>query len=194
MTTYDNNGQVLRGLPANAVRVQSSLLMLTGKYVDPDGIIYDPDGTINEPATAAFAREVAMLRTGGWAPADFGDFTNYDFRDWYSTIKDDPYTQADVKADSIQQRSDWEAAQAGLEAWQSNVYTTVTGIPGQVVDAVTTTAKTAFSVIQWIVVGLVAYAIIEVSGKREHYKRRIRGEVRRYRRRAASAVAKRIRG
>lgn len=171
--TYDQDGHHLGGLPPDAVRVNSSLIMLSGKYVDSDGVIYDADGTVNEPATAAWAREQGMKGTAG------------------PQFWKDPYT---IRMESVRENSEYDAAFAAADAWYSNVFQTGAEIPGRFVDVgkdifsgFTTSAK-------WLVIGLVAYAVIQATGGGyEDVKRRAvkagRKRVKQYRRKIARHVA-----
>lgn len=146
--------------------------MLTGKYVDSDGIIYDPDGTVNEPATAAWAREVAARRTS--APYIY---------EW-----DIPA----IKAESVQENSEADATRAWWDSQVSNVWTTTAEIPGRVADVITSAAPTALNIGKWIVIGLVAYAVIKVADRvpsQGHVKRYGQRKLREYRRRLAQTVA-----
>lgn len=167
-------GNVLGALPADAVRVNSSLTMLTGKYVDSDGIIYDANGTVNEPATAAWAREIATRRVS--AP-----YVVYD--------------PLDIKRESVQEQSEADQTRWYWDAMLDNVTTTAGEIPDRVVDAATGAAKGAMNILQLLVIGAVAIAAIQMMNpeRQGNAKRRIvtagKRKVREYRKRAARYVA-----
>lgn len=160
-------------VPPGAVRINSSLLMLTGKYVDADGIVYDPDGYVNEAATAAYAREVAMGRVA----SPYYDYTT-------------PEAMRETKQDSIQQRSEYEASAAYWDSMFDNVVTTATEIPGRVVDAAQEVVSYAMPVAKIALAVGVGYLALKafqaIPGTNER--------IREYRGRAARAVARRIEG
>lgn len=190
--TFDNDGNRVLGtrmnlaaLPVDAVKFnspgapQSSLIMLSGKYVDPDGIVYDADGNVNESATAAWAREVAT----------------------YGYVAPDYVSPREVKQESIQENSERDALAAWWDSMLDNTVTTAQEIPQRAVDVVTTGARAGYSLMQLLVIGAVAFAVIEVAGiaKGEGgIKRRARRfaarKAREYGRRATHAISRRIAG
>lgn len=172
MYTYDQQGNVLGTLPADAVRVRSSLLMLSGKYVDSDGIVYDADGSLNEPATSAYAREIAAGRIA----AAYSDYTP---------------TPEEVKKDSVQENSNAEGSRMYWDSMFDNIYTTASEIPGRVANVAASAGKIGFDAGKWIVIGLVAYAVIKVMDRvpsRGHVKRYAQKRIRSYRRQLARHV------
>lgn len=166
MPTFDENGNDLSGLPDGAIRVESSLSMLSGKYVDGDGIIYDADGTVNEPATAAYAREVAAGRIAARYNAP---------------------SVEQIKQQSIREQADAEATRAYIDAQFSNIWTTFEEIPGRIADVAQTTASGINTAAKWLIAGLIAVAVLEVIGT----GRQISGRVRKTRKRAARYVRER---
>jgi hypothetical protein len=171
--TFDNDtGQVLGTLPDGSVRITSSLIELAGKYVDSEGIVYDVEGTVNEPATAAYAREVAAGRIAA------------------------PYTVApsidQQRADSVQQNAQADYTRTMIDSTVDNIFTTSAALPGQIADAATKGAQGVFSIGKWVVLGLVAYAVIKAADRvpsRGHVKRYARRKVGELRKRAAKYVS-----
>lgn len=178
MQTFDQEGNNLSALPADAVKINSSLIMLSGKYVDSDGIVYDPSGVVNEPATAAYAREIAMGRIA----MPYYDYTT-------------PEAKQETKQESIQERSDFEAAQSSVDSFLDNIFYTAqdvvdrsVAIPGQVIEE----AKKREHYIYWIIAGLVAYAVIKVADRipsQGHVKRYAKKKIGEARRRVARRMA-----
>jgi len=177
MHVYDNEGNMLGALPADAVPFgsrgqQTQLLMLMGKFVDPDDIVYDADGTVNEAATAAWSREIAAGRTA----APYVDYAE----------------QAEAqRKESVQQVSVQEGNRMYWDSMFDNVYTTAAEIPGRVADAAKEGVKDAFDIGKWLVIGLVAYAVIKVADRipsRGHVKRYAQKKIRVIRRQVARHI------